>query len=104
VGDVPQLIMLGESFTATVIRERAGMIVPDAAVDARFRNLPHVVGEPRIRFYAGFALESPDGSRIGTLNIFDPAPRLSDESWRLVGLRQFGLMAQSELRRGGHPH
>jgi GAF domain-containing protein len=102
VGDVPQLIMLGDSFTATVIREPDGIVVPDAAVDARFRSLPHVAGEPHIRFYAGFALESPDGSRIGTLNIFDPAPRFSDESWRLLRLRQFGLMVQAELRRGGH--
>jgi hypothetical protein len=102
VGDVPQLIMLGDSFTATVIREPDGIVVPDAAVDARFRNLPHVAGEPHIRFYAGFALESPDGSRIGTLNIFDPAPRFSDESWRLLRLRQFGLMVQAELRRGRH--
>jgi hypothetical protein len=104
VGDVPQLIMLGDSFTATVIREPDGMIVPDAAADARFRNLPHVAGGPHIRFYAGFALEGSDGSRIGTLNMFDPAPRFSDESWRLLRLRQFGLMVQSELLRGGHPH
>ncbi|MCU1551753.1 MAG: diguanylate cyclase, partial [Glaciihabitans sp.] len=104
VGDVPQLIMLDDSFTATVIREPDGMIVPDAAADARFRNLPHVAGGPHIRFYAGFALEGSDGSRIGTLNMFDPAPRFSDESWRLLRLRQFGLMVQSELLRGGHPH
>ena len=76
------------------------MIVPDAAMDARFRNLPHVVGEPRIRSYAGFPLEGPDGSRIGTLNVFDPAPGFSDESWRLLRLRQFGLMAQAEIGRG----
>jgi GDSL-like Lipase/Acylhydrolase family len=102
-GNVPQRIMLDASFTAAVIREPGGMIVPDATVDARFRDLPHVFGSPRIRFYAGFALEGPDGSRIGTLNIFDPAPRFSDESWRLLRLRQFGLMVQSELRRGGQP-
>ena len=100
IGDVPQVIKLGASFTATVIREPDGMIVPDAAVDARFRNLPHVAGEPRIRSYAGFPLEGPDGSRIGTLNIFDPAARFSDESWRLLRLRQFGLMAQAEIGRG----
>ncbi|MCU1417759.1 MAG: diguanylate cyclase [Schumannella sp.] len=99
VGNVPQGIMLRESFTAAVIREPDGMVVPDAAIDPRFRDLPHVFGEPRIRFYAGFPLESPDGTRIGTLNVFDPAPRFSDESSRLVHLRQFGLMAQSELTR-----
>jgi lysophospholipase L1-like esterase len=104
VGDVPERIMLGHSFTATVIREPDGMIVPDASVDARFRDLPHVAGEPYIRFYAGFALESPDGSRVGTLNIFDAAPRSFDESWRLLRLRQFGLMVQLELRRGDHRH
>ncbi|MDQ1561680.1 MAG: hypothetical protein QOE85_1021 [Actinomycetota bacterium] len=101
VGDVPQLITLGESFTASVIRERDGMIVPDADADARFRNLPHVAGEPRIRFYAGFPVESPDGSRIGTLNIFDPAPRFSHDLWRLLSLREFGFMVQAEIRRGG---
>jgi hypothetical protein len=104
VGDVPQQVMLGDSFTASVIREADGMIVPDAAVDARFRNLPHVAGGPQIRFYAGFALESSDGSRIGTLNIFDPAPRFSDGSWRLLRLRQLGFMVQAELRRGGYSH
>jgi lysophospholipase L1-like esterase len=103
-GNVPQLIMLGASFSAAVVREPDGMIVPDATVDSRFRNLPHVFGPPRIRFYAGFPLEAPDGSRIGTLNLFDPAPRFSDESWRLLRLRQFGLMVQSEIGRGGHPH
>ena len=101
VGDVPQLITLGESFTASVIRERDGMMVPDAGADARFRNLPHVAGEPHIRFYAGYPVESPDGSRIGTLNIFDPAPRLSYDSWQLLRLRQFGFMVQAEIRRGG---
>jgi lysophospholipase L1-like esterase len=101
IGDVPQLITLGDSFTASVIRERGGMMVPDACADARFRNLPHVVGEPHIRFYAGFPVESPDGNRIGTLNIFDPAPQFPPDSWGLPLLRQFGLMAQAEIRRGG---
>jgi lysophospholipase L1-like esterase len=101
IGDVPQLITLGDSFTASVIRERDGMMVPDACADARFRNLPHVAGEPHIRFYAGFPVESPDGNRIGTLNIFDPAPQSSFDSWGLPLLRQFGLMAQAEIRRGG---
>lgn len=102
VGDVPALIMLSRSFTASVIREPGGMLIPDATADARFRNLPHVAGEPRIRFYAGFPLEGPDGSRIGTLNVFDPAPRVSDEAWRMPRLRQFGLMAQAEIGRGRH--
>jgi lysophospholipase L1-like esterase len=101
IGDVPPLITLGDSFTASVIHERDGMMVPDAAADARFRNLPHVAGEPHIRFYAGFPVESPNGNRIGTLNIFDPAPQFSYDSWGLPLLRQFGLMVQAEIGRGG---
>lgn len=97
LGDVPQLIMLRASFTASVVGEGNGMVIPDATLDPRFRDLPHVFGYPRIRFYAGFPLESPDGSRIGTLNLFDPAPRLSNEPWRRDRLREFGLMAQAEL-------
>ncbi len=101
IGDVPEGILLSRSFTATVIRRRDGMIVSDATLDARFRTLPHVAGEPRIHFYAGFALESPQGTRIGTLNIFDPSPRPSENSWRLLQLRQFGLLVQAELRKAG---
>jgi GAF domain-containing protein len=101
VGDVPQLFMLGASFTAGIILERDGMLVSDSSADVRFRHLPHVIGEPHIRFYAGFPLESSDGSRIGTLNVFDSEPQLSYDSWDLLLLRQVGLMAQAEIHRGG---
>ena len=96
-GNVPARVMLEASFSACVIREPEGMIIPDATLDPRFRDLPHVFGPPRVRFYAGFPLESPDGSRIGTLNLFDPAPRFTEESWRQLRLKQFGLMVQAEL-------
>ena len=51
------------------------MEVPDAVADARFADNPHVIGGPRIRFYAGQPLISTEGVAIGTLSVIDSAPR-----------------------------
>jgi GAF domain-containing protein len=85
------------SFCDSTIRQRGGMVVPDALQDERFCHSPLVVGEPHIRFYAGFPLESQSGERLGTLCVFDTEPRPADDV-DLVGLRDLALMVQRELR------
>ncbi len=64
------------SFCGHAILSPRPMIVPEAAVDARFARNPLVVGPPFIRFYAGAPLITPEGLAIGTLCIIDTAPRL----------------------------
>lgn len=72
------------------------MVVNDATADERFCDNPLVCGDPNIRFYAGYPLAAPDGSRIGTLCIIDDKPKeLSDE--QLLLLRELGRMVEEEL-------
>ncbi|HYZ49046.1 MAG TPA: MBL fold metallo-hydrolase [Sphingomonas sp.] len=72
------------------------LIVPDALQDDRFRDNPMVSDGPRIRFYAGAVLHSPDGKRIGTVCILDVRPRnLSDEEKQL--LRDVAAAVESEI-------
>lgn len=51
------------------------MVVPDARLDARFRENPVVTGPPHVRFYAGVALVSPEGYKLGDFCVWDSEPR-----------------------------
>ena len=99
VGPFPQEIPRSRSFTDVTIRDPGPLVVADAQTDPRFRANPLVVGEPFIRFYAGFPVESPSGERIGALCVLDPMPRPVGEI-DLVLLRELALAVQGELRRG----
>ncbi|HTH47413.1 MAG TPA: ATP-binding protein [Candidatus Limnocylindria bacterium] len=88
------------SFCAHAIRGRALMVVPDAADDPRFAQNPLVLGEPRIRFYAGVPLVTPDNHALGTLCVIDRQPReLSPiQTMALEALARL-VMSELELRR-----
>lgn len=50
--------------------------VLDATKDARFCNNPMVVGDPKIRFYAGAPLIYVNNIRLGAFCLIDDAPRV----------------------------
>ncbi|TFB73362.1 GAF domain-containing protein [Cryobacterium glaciale] len=86
-----------DSFCAITIGDDGPLIVEDARSDARFSHNPLVLGDPLIRFYAGFPIESPSGERIGALCVFDPKPRLVADVDQVL-LRELALLVQRELR------
>ena len=64
------------AFCAHVVVNKYNLlVVPDATQDIRFKNNPFVTEAPHIRFYAGAALVSPEGYKLGTLCIVSPDVR-----------------------------
>lgn len=84
------------SFCGHAIAGHDVFIVPNASRDERFCDNPLVVEEPSIRFYAGYPLRAPNGTRLGTLCLIDTTPRVfsTHEAETLKGL---GEMVEAEL-------
>ncbi len=88
------------SFCAHAILETGPFIIHDASVDSRFANNPLVVGEPRIRFYAGFPLINSEGFELGTLCVLGPEPStMTDDQIEAMYRLARQTSAQLELKR-----
>jgi GAF domain-containing protein len=88
------------SFCSRAIEHSDLYIIPDAAADARFADNPLVTSDPKIRFYAGAPLITPDGYALGTLCVIDKVPReLRPEQKQALRVLARLVMTQLELRR-----
>lgn len=96
-----------QAFCAYAIHETRTLIVPDASRDQRFADNALVLGDPRIRFYAGAPLQTGDGLSLGTLCVIAREPRslspeqqealeaLARQAVRLIELRYSSRMFAS---------
>ncbi len=84
------------SFCAHAILGEEIFTVNDASTDVRFIDNPLVTGLPNIRFYAACPISAFDGSKVGTLCIFDDNPReITAEEQDL--LQDLGDMVAQEI-------
>jgi PAS domain S-box-containing protein len=92
VSETPRSI----SFCAHTILGDDVFYIGDTELDPRFADNPLVTGEPFVRFYAGYPIAAPNGSKLGTLCIADRKPRqMSKDELQL--LRDLGNWVQTEL-------
>jgi GAF domain-containing protein len=88
------------SFCAYAITQPDLFIVRDATLNPRFANNPLVTSDPKIRFYAGAPLITPDGYPLGTLCVIDRVPReLRPDQKKALRVLARHVMSQLELRR-----
>jgi diguanylate cyclase (GGDEF)-like protein len=84
------------SFCGHAILGEGPMVVTDTLQDPRFSDNPWVLGEPRIRFYAGCPLRLHGGSALGALAVMDTRARSVSRD-DLALMRELADMVEHDL-------
>jgi GAF domain len=78
------------------IRNARAFVVEDTHNDPHFAKVPFVLGEPHIRFYAGYPISSALGEPIGIMAVYGRSPKVwTDADTRI--LRDLAIMVQREV-------
>jgi len=93
-------IPLQDTFCGRTLGVDGPVVVPDARADVRYSDMPMVVDDPNVRFYAGVPLRvGDDDVKVGTLCLIDPTPRTLEPD-DLALLEELGVWAERELAAG----
>jgi GAF domain-containing protein len=74
IGFVGTVIPRQDAFCNITITEARNFVIEDTLDDIRFSDRPLVTGPSRVRFYAGYPIESADGHRVSALCVMDDTP------------------------------
>ncbi len=87
VGIERQVCSSHDTMCSVSMSQAQPVLVPDARLDARFRDNAYVTGErATIRFYASHQLRTPNGVVFGTICVFDGQPRrLTEGQFKALG-------------------
>nr|WP_026362799.1 PAS domain-containing protein [Methylopila sp. M107] len=102
LGFAPGETPLEQSVCAYALSEPDMLVIPDLSGDMRTCANPLVAGGPRMRFYAGAVLRSPDGHALGSLCVLDDEPRpggLSDLQQNVLRSLARQVIGMLEMRR-----
>ncbi|MDH6265130.1 PAS domain S-box-containing protein [Rhizobium sp. SG_E_25_P2] len=86
-----------ESFCSSTILSDEVLVVPDGAADLRFANRPLIDDQPRMRFYAGAPLTTPEGHRVGSLCVLDPKPRVGISDHQKNAIKALATLAMDRI-------
>jgi diguanylate cyclase (GGDEF)-like protein len=87
-----------ECFCGHAIRQRGLFEVHDTLLDPRFATHPLVLEPPRVRFYTGAPLVTPQDHALGTLCVLDSIPRkLQARQAETLRVLARQVMSQMEL-------
>ncbi|MCE3231328.1 MAG: diguanylate cyclase [Alphaproteobacteria bacterium] len=84
------------SFCKHVLSQEEIFNVPETILDERFRNNPYVLGDPHIRFYAGYPVEL-NRQKLGTVSIADSKSRHFSKS-QLILLKDVAALVETEIQ------
>ncbi|MGY5847120.1 ATP-binding protein [Salegentibacter sp. HM20] len=99
-----------ESFCQHTVFQDEILEIPNALLDDRVKDSKHVTSPGGIRFYAGVAIQSPEGENIGTVCVADSQPKelnpqqrkalklLSRQAMKLIEARKFNRELGDELQ------
>ena len=98
VGTVISELPRTDTFSNWVMDHDGTLLIPDALADPIFARSEMVINAPYARFYAGIAIRSPNGAKIGSLSVMDTEPR--HHSAIDVGyLRDLAAITEDEFHR-----
>lgn len=91
------------SFCAhTIVDPNGSMLVNDTLLDKRFATNPWVLQDPKIRFYFGISLITPNNEAIGTICVIDSVARKNPTSKQIKELKYLSKLIMNNLELREH--